>query len=109
MRIKSGLLINVLSTLIFLSLSANVYSQAEESWHPSKETLDKLSKDQPEINYFEEKVPAYTLPPLLTALNGTIVKNAIEWEKIGEMKSLNCFVRMYMAGFRQHHIQKVIN
>ncbi len=48
MRIKSGFLINVLGTLIFLPLSANVFSQAEESWHPSKETLDKLSKDQPE-------------------------------------------------------------
>jgi len=88
---KSGSLINVLGTLILLSLPFNAFSQNVHSWQPSKETVDRLSKSQPEFNYFEEKVPSYTLPPLLTALNGTIVKNASEWEKTRRNEILELF------------------
>jgi len=91
MKMKSGSLINVFGTLILLSLPFNAFSQNVQSWQPSKETVDRLSKSQPDFNYFEEKVPAYTLPPLLTALNGTIVKNASEWEKTRRNEILELF------------------
>jgi pimeloyl-ACP methyl ester carboxylesterase len=57
------------------------FSQAETSWKPSRETLERLTKNQTEFNYFEEKVPTYKLPELLLTSNGTTVKNARIWEK----------------------------
>ncbi len=88
---KSGSLINVLFTLILLSLSSNAFSQAEQSWQPSKETVYKLTGDQPEFNYFEEKVPSYTLPALLRTSNGRTVENTGMWEKIRRNEVLELF------------------
>ncbi len=71
---KSRIIINVFSTLILVFLSSRAFSQADPSWQPSKETLERLTKNQTEINYFEEKVPVYKLPEVLVSLEGKQIK-----------------------------------
>jgi hypothetical protein len=43
------------------------------------------------VNYDESKVPAYTLPELLTAKDGRIVDSSKEWEKIRRPEILELF------------------
>jgi pimeloyl-ACP methyl ester carboxylesterase len=88
---RARVLINVFFTLILIVLPLDLFSQAETSWKPSKETLDRLTKDQTEFNYFEEKVPAFKLPELLLTSNGTTVKNASIWEKKRRNEILELF------------------
>ena len=88
---KSILLINVFGTLILLFLSSEAFSQTETSWQPSKEILDRLTKNQSEFNYFEEKVPSYKLPELLITLQGIKVNNAEMWEKKRRNEILELF------------------
>ncbi len=88
---KSWILINVFSTLILVFLSCEALSQAETSWKPSKETLERLTKNQSEFNYFEEKVPAYKLPEVLVSLEGKQVKDVKMWEKSRRNEILELF------------------
>lgn len=89
MRLK--ILINVLVTLIISGFSSDVFSQAEQEWQPSPESVMRLTKSQPEINYYEEKVPGYLLPDLLTTLNGKKIKKAGQWEKKRRSEVLELF------------------
>jgi (4-O-methyl)-D-glucuronate---lignin esterase len=88
---KPLFLINVICTLIFLFQQVNVFAQEEQSWQPSKETLEKLTKGQTEFNYIEEKVPAFKLPYLLTTTGGKVVNDAGMWEKIRRNEILELF------------------
>jgi pimeloyl-ACP methyl ester carboxylesterase len=88
---RTRILINVIVTLILLLLPCDVFSQTEISWQPSKETVDRLTKNQPEFNYFEEKVPPYKLPEVLSSPKGTKVKNAGTWEKNRRNEILELF------------------
>lgn len=88
---KSGVLINVSITLIGTLFSLNVFAQTEP-WKATKETVEKLSKNQPDINYYEEKVPAYKLPELLAANEGKEVKNANMWKKTRRNEILELFL-----------------
>jgi pimeloyl-ACP methyl ester carboxylesterase len=82
---------NFLSTLILILVSAPVFSQEETSWQPSKETLERLTKNQSEFNYFEEKVPVYQLPEVLMAPGGKKVKDTEMWEKSRREEILELF------------------
>jgi len=88
---RSGNLINVFITLIFLFLPYDVFSQAAKSWKASRETVERLSKNQMEFNYYEEKVPSYVLPEVLTTSKGKKIKNARMWEKIRRNEILELF------------------
>ena len=88
---KSRIIINVISTLILVSLSSRAFSQGESSWQPSKETLERLTKNQSEFNYFEEKVPAYKLPEVLVSLEGNQVKDVQMWEESRRNEILELF------------------
>jgi len=88
---RAKYLINVSITLILSVLPKAAFSQAEESWRPSKETLDRLTKTPTEINYFEEKVPEYVLPDVLATQKGKMVKNAGMWEKTRREEVLEMF------------------
>ena len=60
-----------LAVLFPLSLiTSNLPAQTAEGWQASKEIVERLSKSGSEINYYEEKVPAYTLPDVLATTNG---------------------------------------
>jgi len=88
---KSRIIINVLNMLILAALNINAFSQVETSWKPSKETLEKLSANQSEINYFEDKVPEYKLPDVLVTHEGKKVDNTKEWEKNRRREILELF------------------
>ncbi len=64
---------------------------AQESWQASRETVEKLSKNQTEFNYYEEKVPAYTLPDALTTIKGQKIRSKKEWEKLRRPELLELF------------------
>ena len=74
MKLSGNLLI---VTLLFLS-PCQLQSQAG-GWTAPRETVEKLSKSRPHINYYEEKVPQYTLPDPLIMSDGKKVKNASAW------------------------------
>jgi len=98
-RIKSGKMntYNKLSffsmtvTCILLCAHSQLQAQTNESWKASKETVEKLSKDRSEFNYYEEKVPVYTLPDVLTALDGTKVTTPQAWTEIRRGEILELF------------------
>ena len=89
MRMKY--LINVSITLIFSVLSNYVFAQTEESWRPSRATLDRLTSTPSEINYLEEKVPEYVLPDVLATANGKKVRNSRMWENVRRKEVLEMF------------------
>ena len=67
--------------VLFLFLSAmNLAAQNNTGWTAPIETVEKMSKSRPELNFHEERVPEYTLPDLLTTLDGKKVKNAKSWD-----------------------------
>lgn len=66
-------------------------SQTTESWTAQKATVERLSKNQTEFNYYEEKVPAYTLPDVLKTANGKKITSAKQWEKLRRPELLELF------------------
>jgi pimeloyl-ACP methyl ester carboxylesterase len=76
---------------IFMILPITVTSQTISGWQASKETVEKLTKSSPGFNYYEEKVPAYTLPDLLTASSGVKITNSKEWLSIRRPEILELF------------------
>ncbi len=88
---RTGIFINVLITLIMLVPPFDGFSQALNGWKASMETVEKLTKNQTEINYYEEKVPSYTLPDLLKTEKGKKVKSAGMWEKTRRNEILELF------------------
>ena len=70
------------SVLFFTSFLWTTSAQTVSGWQASKATVERLSKSRSEFNYYEEKVPAYTLPALLTAGNGKVISTKHNWIKI---------------------------
>jgi pimeloyl-ACP methyl ester carboxylesterase len=60
-------------------------------WRASAETVEKLSKGKSEFNYYEEKVPVFTLPDVLITTDGTKVTNAGLWNKVRRPEILELF------------------
>ena len=88
---KRRILLSVISTLILTVTNSGLNAQNDESWRASKETVERLSKSQPEFNYYEEKVASYKLPDVLTALNGEKVSDAKMWTKVRRNGILELF------------------
>ena len=65
--------------IIIAAYSYNSSAQTYSSWHASSETVEKLSKERPEFNYYEEKVPSYTLPDPLISRDGKRVVKPDLW------------------------------
>jgi pimeloyl-ACP methyl ester carboxylesterase len=61
--------------------SSPVSGQANTGWTASKETEDRLSKNQPGFNFYEAKVPVYYLPDVLTTLSVKKISSAAAWKK----------------------------
>jgi hypothetical protein len=78
-----------LSILILQSFIAA--AQTEKGWQASAQTIGKLSKDRSEFNYYEEKVPSYRLPDVLTAIDGRKVNSSNLWKKVRRSEILELF------------------
>lgn len=61
------------------------------TWTPDPELVDSQTARRPEFNYREELVPDYKLPDPLTALDGTVVKNAVAWREKRRPELLELF------------------
>jgi pimeloyl-ACP methyl ester carboxylesterase len=85
--------------ILFLILShADTFGQPDEEWKASKETVEKLSKSRNDINYYEEKVPLYTLPDAMTMIDGSKVRNKAMWNDQRRIEVLDIF-RENVFGF----------
>lgn len=77
--------------IYLLFLCPQLTAQESNSWRASQEIIDKLSKNQTEFNYVEDKVPAYTLPDLLTSLKEKKISNKKDWVKLRRPELLELF------------------
>ena len=73
-----------LSSFILLSiLTANLVAaktvDQDSSWKASPELVTRLMRQNPEVNYDEQKVHEYTLPDPLVMTDGTKVTDAQIW------------------------------
>jgi hypothetical protein len=97
------------SLLVFCLTFISVYclnGQSVEAWKAAAETVDKLSKSRPEFNYYEEKVPSYTLPDVLKTNAGERVTKASQWNslrraEIVELLTKNVFGRVPETSYSQ--------
>jgi hypothetical protein len=95
-----------------LTFTRSALSQTPAGWQASKETVEKLSKSRSEFNYYEEKVPAYTLPGIMTAVNGKKITTSQDWikdrrEEVLELFSENVYGRIPSTPYQKSF--KVIN
>lgn len=65
--------------------------KGQETWTASPGTVARLSKSQSEFNYYEERVPKYTLPSLLITSTGKTVAGSKEWMKVRRPEILELF------------------
>jgi hypothetical protein len=92
MRIRTLLLSQrAACSLLLILISCSLNAQNTIGWQASKETVEKLSKSRSEFNYYEEKVPSYTLPSALIETNGKVVTTADEWMKVRRPELLELF------------------
>ncbi len=87
---------NIIITAIILLVFSACWSEKSgqttgNSWQAPTEVVERLSKEQPSFNYYESKVPVYTLPDPLTALNGKKVKSKEIWTKSRRGEILELF------------------
>lgn len=83
------LYIPVLSCILLLA--PDLVAQHKESWQATPETVEKMSASRPQLNFREENVPEYTLPELLTTLDGQTVKNAKMWNQTRRSEILELY------------------
>lgn len=78
-------------SLVLFFLPAFVLSQTGQSWQAPTDVVERLTKNQPQYNYNEEKVPVYKLPELLVTLDGKKIDNSDEWARIRRPEILELF------------------
>lgn len=99
--------------VLVLSFTISSASLAQEAgWKASQETVEKLSKSRSEFNYYEEKVPAYSLPDLLTSQSGKKISSSRDWTKIRrpelvELFRLNLYGRVPSTPYNESF--KIVN
>ena len=87
MRSSTALIMAIISILVCLPVAVN----SQTGWRAPADVVERLSKSQPQYNYHEEKVPAYTLPRLLTANDGRTVTDAAAWNDVRRQEILELF------------------
>jgi hypothetical protein len=82
------------STFLFLVIVNQYYNaaaQTETGWKASPQTVEKLSKERSEFNYYEEKIKPYTLPDVLTTSDGRKIVSSGQWMNIRRPEILELF------------------
>lgn len=89
---KKNLICVILTLIVILIIPFTTISgQEEEGWKASKATIERLTKNQPEFNYFEEKVPVFKLPDILVTTEGRKVTSPEEWNSLRRSEILELF------------------
>jgi hypothetical protein len=104
----------IIYVLLLTMLFSPVFAQTITGWQASKETVEKLSKSRPEINYYEEKVPSYKLPALLIEKSGKTVDTKDEWINVRrpellELFRTNVFGRKPLTSYRTDFIVRNVD
>ena len=86
------------AALLIAYLAISLYSEsngfhgtAKGGWQASPELVEKLSERRSETNYFEHKVPTYTLPDPLRMSDGTTVADVQTWRSHRRPEILDLF------------------
>ncbi len=74
--------------VIFIS---QLDQQQGKGWKASEYLVKRLSESRAGVNYYEEKVPFYTLPAPLRSKAGDIIRNRHYWMKIRRPELLGLF------------------
>jgi hypothetical protein len=85
-----------MAAAFILSASA-LYSQGTSGWRASPELVEQLTRKRVNVNYYEEKVPDYTLPDALTYNDGRKIRSQKQWNKDRRQEVLELF-RKYVYG-----------
>lgn len=88
---KSSAIYNMVLLSFLACVPAVVNSQTANGWRAPADVVERLSKSQPQYNYYEEKVPDYTLPRLLTTNDGRTVTDAAAWNGVRRQEILELF------------------
>ncbi|HUX55888.1 MAG TPA: hypothetical protein VMV77_02865 [Bacteroidales bacterium] len=80
-----------LFVFMLLMITSGILAQTGKSWQASKETIERLSGSGSDFNYFEEKVPEYTLPDIFTATDGKKVTTSGQWTDLRRVEILELF------------------
>lgn len=101
-------------TLLFILaiFASNSKGQSDGGWKASPQVIEKISKERPGINFYEEKVPAYTLPDLFTTSDGKKITTSRQWEKVRRPEILeqfreNVYGRVPETAYQQSY--KIVN
>ena len=79
------------SVIVLCAISFGFGGERQGGWKASSELVDSLSKRRAETNYYERKVPKYTLPDPLVASDGTKIANAAAWQAKRRAQVLELF------------------
>ena len=77
--------------LIMLFSGFDTRAQTTTSWSAPAQISEKLSKDKSGFNYYEDKVPAYTLPDILTSAKGEKITSAELWNNVRRPELMELF------------------
>ena len=88
---KSLHIVESITLFVIMTGSFEINAQTGTGWQASPETVERLSKSQPAFNYYELKVPSYTLPDPLTASNGAKITSSKMWTKSRRSEILELF------------------
>ncbi len=72
---------------------ATATAQVDNGWHANTITVEKLSKERPGSNYYEEKVPGYTLPDIFTSNDGLKITSEDLWNKLRRPEIIELFLK----------------
>lgn len=81
----------ILCSLLSAFLAVAVKAQDENGWQASADVVEKLSKSRTDVNYYEEKVPSYSLPLLLESASGREITTKKDWLGIRRPELLELF------------------
>jgi len=77
--------------LIFPGFVFRAGGQQVESWKAPSAVVERLTKNQPQFNYIEEKVPLYTLPDPLVDQQGKKISSMRKWTSQKRQEVLELF------------------
>ncbi|MCF7849090.1 MAG: hypothetical protein K9M45_09585, partial [Kiritimatiellales bacterium] len=81
----------IITILVVATVCSLAFCAAGEGWKANPEMCDSLAKRRSFATYHEEKVPPYTLPDPLVALDGTKIETAEQWRNLRRPEILELF------------------
>jgi len=84
-------LLSTVTIICLLTFYCAALAQENDGWHASQARIDTILKQFPKANFYEDKIPPYTLPDVLTTIRGLKITNASDWMKLRRPEILELF------------------